>query len=331
MNFIPKPLPALAFGEMLATNDQDLEAYKLTLRQAIPGLIRLDPAGKGAFRFKACGARINGMPVVASASTPTSGFVAEMTSPVVQVVLWGRSSLTSGAEHHLFSPGTIAYIPEAARLGECDSLSVLTMAVDRRRLIDAYVAVAGLPPGPADEAVLGRTKVVPPGPLSNRIVEKIVAVSRVIDLSLDNQRALDALGLDDVLHRLVAMVLWPDLLEKRSEDAGAHETGRSRFALMQDFIRANLAAPIRVTVLARQAGVSTRLVHQIFEREVGVSPAQWIRNLRLEEAHRLLREPHGERRVRTIAARCGFIKPALFTAHYRARFGETPQETLKRR
>lgn len=324
-----KPLPELAFGERTAAVCQDLESYRQHLSRAVPGLKTFDALGGEPFQFKASTAAINGMTVVASANSAMGGHIGATRTPVVQLVLTGASVFTCDGRTYRCPSGSIVYIPEFERDGACDTRSLLTLSIDRLRLLDSYEVIAGTPPDAAVSAELSRFILIPPSEASARILDKILAIARVIDLSLDNQRALDILALDDVLHRLVALAIWPALWAERRPN-GASAASVQRLRVMEDYIRQRLNEPLQITALARHAGVSARLVHQLFMKEHGLTPTQWIRNLRLDHARALLMDRHTGVRVRHIAAQCGFAKPGLFSASYRQRFGETPVETRNR-
>lgn len=324
-----KPLPELAFGEQTASVCQDLESYRQQLSRAVPGLKTLDARGGEPFQFKASTAVINGTTIIASANSAIGGHIGTTPMPVVQLILSGTSVFTFEGRTYRCPSGSIVYIPEYERDGECDARSLLTLSIDRLRLLDAYEAIAGKLPDAAVAAELSRFILIPPSDTSARILDKILAISRVIDLSLENQRALNILALDDVLHRLVALAIWP-MLWTEPQQNGYSAANVQRLRAMEEYIRQHLNEPLQITALARHVGISARLVHQLFMKEHGVTPTQWIRNLRLDHARALLMDRHSALRVRHIAAQCGFAKPGLFSASYRQRFGETPVETRNR-
>ena len=60
---------------------------------------------------------------------------------------------------------------------------------------------------------------------------------------------------------------------------------------------------------------------------MGISPQQYLTNLRLEAAHRALRE--SENSIQEIAAACGLRDKDHFYALFKQRFGMTPGEYRK--
>ena len=68
-----------------------------------------------------------------------------------------------------------------------------------------------------------------------------------------------------------------------------------------------------------------------FQQFRGVSPMQYVRQLRLERARNALRAAPSDVRVAEIALDCGFAHLGRFAMVYKAMFGESPSETLRGR
>jgi transcriptional regulator GlxA family with amidase domain len=64
---------------------------------------------------------------------------------------------------------------------------------------------------------------------------------------------------------------------------------------------------------------------------MGVSPASYMHNVRLERAHEelLMVQPGDGVTVGDVALRWGFQHAGRFAVYYRQRFGESPSETLR--
>ena len=90
-------------------------------------------------------------------------------------------------------------------------------------------------------------------------------------------------------------------------------------------------ARVGVREIARELGISPRHLQSGFRRHVGATPHQFLRDCRLDEAHRLLSAAAPGQTTTTIAYECGFGHLGAFAHDYRSRFGETPSETLRRR
>lgn len=108
------------------------------------------------------------------------------------------------------------------------------------------------------------------------------------------------------------------------------QLGRIRFSDLENWIRANLEMPLSVETFAEFAGVSTRAVQSAFQRFRGCSPTQFLCRVRLEEARRQLESPQAGVSVTQIALNHGFFHLGRFAKMYRERFGERPNDTLRR-
>jgi AraC-like DNA-binding protein len=116
---------------------------------------------------------------------------------------------------------------------------------------------------------------------------------------------------------------------ERHADLDARSPATLRRAIA--FIEANAERDVGIGEIAATARVSRRAVQQAFRRHLDTTPTAFLRRVRLDGAHRELRaaEP-GALTVTEVAYRWGFSSPSRFTERYRAAFGATPSETLRR-
>jgi AraC-like DNA-binding protein len=95
------------------------------------------------------------------------------------------------------------------------------------------------------------------------------------------------------------------------------------------YIRQSFSEPISTMRIAQAAGVSTRTVQYAFRKYRGASPLEFLRDIRLSfargELARGVRKP-----IRTVALLSGYKSSSRFAKEYRAAFGETPTQTLRR-
>ncbi|CAE6788478.1 hypothetical protein R69776_04642 [Paraburkholderia nemoris] len=98
----------------------------------------------------------------------------------------------------------------------------------------------------------------------------------------------------------------------------------------EEFMAANLAAPIQLPEIANAAGVPVRTLSEGFLRFRHTSPISLLRQMRLDRARQIIRESTPDLRVARIALDCGFTHLGRFAQGYRDRFGELPSETPRR-
>jgi AraC-like DNA-binding protein len=99
---------------------------------------------------------------------------------------------------------------------------------------------------------------------------------------------------------------------------------------VEEYIRANAAAPMSLGDLAAVAGVSARTLQYSFRRHRGIRPMEFLRQTRMEYVRDELLSSEKPATVSETAARWGFFHFGRFAAEYREQYGETPSATLQR-
>jgi transcriptional regulator GlxA family with amidase domain len=87
-------------------------------------------------------------------------------------------------------------------------------------------------------------------------------------------------------------------------------------------MEANIEEPISPTVLAKDAGMSTRQLERLFRRYLDRTPKRHYMDLRLARARNLLMQT--DLSVINVALACGFTSPSHFSKCYRALYRTTP-------
>ncbi|MGE0733408.1 MAG: AraC family transcriptional regulator [Alphaproteobacteria bacterium] len=99
----------------------------------------------------------------------------------------------------------------------------------------------------------------------------------------------------------------------------------------KQFIAQHAREPLDLAALVRASGVSARALHQGFRRFCRTTPMAYLRDVRLDNARRELAVScRRETKVTDVATECGFMHLGRFAKAYRARFGETPSQTIRR-
>ena len=91
----------------------------------------------------------------------------------------------------------------------------------------------------------------------------------------------------------------------------------------------NVETPLTLSELAASAGISRRQIERQFRQLLDEAPAQTYRNIRLDRARTLLMETNLS--VIEIAMATGFNSNAVFSRHYKERYGETPRGHRRRK
>jgi AraC family ethanolamine operon transcriptional activator len=142
----------------------------------------------------------------------------------------------------------------------------------------------------------------------------------------------DGLTSDAAKHRLQECALHIVLDGLETDPACARTTSlalRRRIArAAEEVLRSRLDDPPSLSELCETLQVCERTLHAAFQEGFGLAPKAYLRALRLSAVHRRLR--CGTEAVTDAATALGFFHFGRFAGEYRAMFGESPSETLRR-
>ncbi|MGE8500214.1 MAG: AraC family transcriptional regulator N-terminal domain-containing protein [Pseudomonas sp.] len=99
-----------------------------------------------------------------------------------------------------------------------------------------------------------------------------------------------------------------------------------RVAQAVDWLNANYRQPLRIEELAQRISLCTSSLHHRFKEMTGMSPLQYQKRLRLEEAHRLMLQERVEASV--ACYRVGYESPSQFSREYSRFFGASPRSHI---
>ncbi len=114
------------------------------------------------------------------------------------------------------------------------------------------------------------------------------------------------------------------------DGAGAVAASPRAVRRVVEAVRADPQRAYTIGELARIALVSRRSLQYAFQRHLGTTPMAYLRDVRLELSHEMLRDcDPAVTTVADVAYRSGFAHLGRFAAAYRTRFGVSPSTTLR--
>ncbi|ATA52218.1 AraC family transcriptional regulator [Variovorax boronicumulans] len=140
---------------------------------------------------------------------------------------------------------------------------------------------------------------------------------------LDDPVATVQLRDDVLLAWLNALPEDVDLRELRATEAHRRVVRRACELMMS-----RPDEPLSMLQVCSRIGASQRKLNYCFQETLGLSPARYLRALRLNGVRRALKRPES-RSVQDIAAHWGFWHLSQFATDYRRQFGELPSQTLR--
>jgi transcriptional regulator GlxA family with amidase domain len=226
-------------------------------------------------------------------------------------VLLGDDTYVYDAHHYLITSvhlPTVVQIIEASR--EKPYLG-LRLMLDLREISQLMVD-SNLPPPRVQQSSRGMATGEVTLPL-------LTAVQRLVDLLAEQQ---DIPILAPIIQReIIYRLLVGDQGERLRQIASAGSQSQ-QIARAIAWLKGNFTQPLRIDDLAEQARMSSSTFHHHFRSMTALSPLQYQKQLRLQEARRLMLAEHMD--AATAAFQVGYESPSQFSREYNRQFGAPP-------
>jgi len=148
-------------------------------------------------------------------------------------------------------------------------------------------------------------------------------ISAGIDLALAwVEKDLGAAAAVKVARELVLFLRRPGGQDQVSVSLDTQASDTKAMPELQVWMADHLGQPLSVHTLADRVAMSPRNFARVFAHEVGVTPARYLLQLRVEAARRLLEQT--DRSLMHIAGACGFRSGAVMRRAFRRILGTTP-------
>jgi AraC-like DNA-binding protein len=165
-------------------------------------------------------------------------------------------------------------------------------------------------------------KAIDVSPLNTNLLDAIVRLVRLLD-SHAEAHVLVPLIKREIIYRLLAGEQGARLRHIAVFGGYTHQIARAIDLLRQDFNQ-----PLRIESIAREFNMSVSGFHHHFKSVTAMSPLQFQKQLRLQEARRLML---GKNLDATSAAyHVGYDDASHFNREYKRLFGEPPMRDVKR-
>jgi AraC-like DNA-binding protein len=245
---------------------------------------------------------------------PTSGMYEPgicMTAQGAKRVVLGDDAYVYDAQHFLITSvdlPTVWQVIEASREKPCLGL---VLKLDRREMSQLMVD-SNLPPPRPQQSSRGMATGEITLPL-------LTAFQRLIDL-LDEPKDIPILApiiQREILYRLLVGDQGARLRQMASAGSQSQQIARAIY-----WLKSNFTQSLRIDDLATQVNMSTSTFHHHFRAVTAMSPLQYQKWLRLNEARRLMLTENQD--AATVAFQVGYESPSQFSREYRRLFGEPP-------
>lgn len=246
-----------------------------------------------------------------------------MLAPSICLIGQGRKRLFLGDDIYLYDAHrfliTSIDLPVVAQIIEASRENPylgLTMKLDLR-VIAQLMLDNDMPSDPMPKGRLGIAVSEISKPLLN-------AFNRLLDLleHPEDIRALAPLVQQEIFYRLLMGEQGSRLRQIASVGNHGYQIARAI-----DWLKENFSKQVKVEELARKAGLSVSAFHNHFRSITAMSPLQFQKRMRLNEARRLMLVNNLD--ASRAAFEVGYESPSQFSREYSRLFGAPPMRDIK--
>ncbi len=247
-----------------------------------------------------------------------------VTFPAFCVIAQGSKEVLLGDKHYRYDPAhyliATATLPVASRITEASPEHPFLSLVLRLdpALVGSVMVEAGRP-APRSQSTM---RAIAVSPLEADLMDAVVRLVRLLDAPADG-RVLAPLIWREIVYRLLMGEQGDRVRHVATLGGEANRISQAISRLRHDFDR-----PLRIEDLARELGMSVSGFHYHFKQVTAMSPLQFQKQLRLQEARRLML---GDGLDATRAGyQVGYDDVSHFSREYKRLFGAPPMRDVAR-
>lgn len=258
----------------------------------------------------------------ARTSRPHKKLAHSVQKPALCLVAQGNKAVQIGAEHYEYDPQRMmvyaVHLPVAFQVTQAspaEPFLTFKLELDPQRLSELTLQLYphGLPKLQEDRAV--------------QVTEADQAITsaaiRLLEV-MENEREARWIGpliVDELLIRLLLSPAGPMVAQMGRVDSSAQRIERAI-----EWIGRHQDQPLNIEELAGMTHMGLSTFHARFKAVTGLSPLQFQKNLRLQEARRLMYTTGMD--VGTVSRQVGYASASQFSREYTRFFGNTPRQDM---
>ncbi len=240
------------------------------------------------------------------------------------VVAQGGKRVTMGDQVITYGPGQSLLVtvdlPVVSQVTHADLAQPflgMLLTLDVRALVQ-LAAEMDLPPLPRDQA----TRAMSLGPMQESVLEAVIRLARLLhEPGLIGKVA--PLIQQEIMVRLLTGPHGPYLRQLIATGTPGHQVAQAIA-----WLKTHFSQDVLMDELAERAHMSPSTFRQHFRGLTGMSPLQYQKQLRLQEARQLMLTQALD--ASSTAARVGYESVSQFNREYSRQFGAPPQRDIKR-
>jgi AraC-like DNA-binding protein len=258
---------------------------------------------------------------LARSSRPTEP-IHSMYQPAFCVVAQGRKHALLGEEVFRYDPGHyLIYTVDLPLTFQVEEASKERPYLGFRLNLDSFL-VASVMMESGFEPKKGHMslKAMDVSPMDANLLDAVVRLVRLIDTPVED-KVLAPLIIKEIVFRLLVGGQGARLSHLLALAADTH-----RISKAIDFLRENFDQLVKMDDIAQELGMSVSGFHHHFKSVTAMSPLQFQKQIRLQEARRLMLSQDLD--AASAGFRVGYEDPAYFSREYKKLFGAPPQRDI---
>lgn len=292
----------------------------LALRQAeLAALIHRQCPGDGLHR-----SAISGLDL--ACATQPSLPIPVLYRPCLGIIAQGRKNVRLGDEQYTYDPlnylvASVTLPVTSQVIGATPELPYLSLRLEIDPvLITNLIAEIG----PIGVPNTGQRRALYLDRLDTQLLDAVLRLLRLLETPRDIA-ILAPLAVREIFYRLLHSPQGHRLHEIAIAIADSQSQRINRAI---EWLNLNFDQPLRIEDLAREVNLSTSTLHHRFKAVTALSPLQYQKQLRLQEARRLMLCEGLE--AASASYRVGYESPSQFSREYSRLFGAPPLRDLAR-
>jgi AraC-like DNA-binding protein len=231
-------------------------------------------------------------------------------------VLLGNDCYQYDPMHYLLATVELPIVSQILEASKAQPYLSLRLDLDPT-LVGSVMVEVGYP-SPQSRA---NVKAMDVSPLDAPLLDAVVRLIRLLDAPIEAPVLLPLIT-REIIYRLLTGAQGARLRQIAVLDGHTHHIARAVERLRQDFNQ-----PLRIESIARDLGMSVSGFHHHFKSVTAMSPLQFQKQLRLQEARRLML---GQNLDATSAAyQVGYADASHFNREYKRLFGAPPMRDVE--
>ncbi len=245
--------------------------------------------------------------------------------PALCLVVQGRKEVTLGDDLYFYDANqyliTAAALPIESRFTEASAeRPCLGIVLQLDPALIGSVIVEMIRPVQRDRTSVRAFNV---SPLEAGLLDALIRLMELLNLPADEARFLRPLIVREIIFRLLKGEQGGWLQHTTILSGHSHRIAGALERLRKDFNQ-----PLRIEDFAQDVGMSVSSFHHHFKAVTGMSPVQFQKRIRLQEARRLMLSENFD--AAHAGFRVGYDDTSHFNREYKRHFGQPPRRDVQR-